>query len=147
METPPDDPELLRWMEARPPEVTGDPLLKLAAYRHAAYVAALVRDDVSALAADPVRQAVAGQLLRSATSVAANIAEGYGRSTTADRLRFLSYALGSVREALMWYESAGPALGTEIVADRLARLARVRRILLGLIVRVRGHRSHPADRW
>ncbi|HVZ50187.1 MAG TPA: four helix bundle protein [Gemmatimonadaceae bacterium] len=147
MDTPPDDPALLRWAESRPREVTGDPLWKLAAYRHAAYIAWLARDDAQTVAADVVCKAVAGQLLTSATSVAANIAESYGRPTNTDRLRFLSYALGSVREALMWYEAAASALGAEAVADRLARLSRARRILLGLINRVRGRRSHPIDGW
>ena len=38
------------------------------------------------------------QLLRATSSVALNLAEGYGKKTTKDRQRFFTIALGSVRE-------------------------------------------------
>jgi four helix bundle protein len=39
-----------------------------------------------------------GQLQRASSSVALNLAEGWGRATPADRRRFFQMALGSVRE-------------------------------------------------
>ena len=38
------------------------------------------------------------QLARAASSVALNLAEGYGRNTKLDQKRFFSIALGSIRE-------------------------------------------------
>ena len=38
------------------------------------------------------------QLLRASSSVALNLAEGYGKFTPRDRLRFFHIAMGSVRE-------------------------------------------------
>jgi four helix bundle protein len=39
------------------------------------------------------------QLLRASSSIALNLAEGYGRSTRKDQLRFFHIAMGSLRES------------------------------------------------
>jgi four helix bundle protein len=41
---------------------------------------------------------MSGQIRRSATSIAANIAEGYGREATGSYIQFLKVAKGSLRE-------------------------------------------------
>lgn len=38
------------------------------------------------------------QLLRASSSVALNLAEGYGKKTTKDRAKFFTIAMGSIRE-------------------------------------------------
>lgn len=42
------------------------------------------------------------QIIRSADSIAANLAEGYGRYTPADRKLFYRYARGSFEETKAW---------------------------------------------
>jgi four helix bundle protein len=53
---------------------------------------------VAAQLPDIERYGLASQLRRSAVSIAANIAEGFGRSARGDYLRHLSIASGSLRE-------------------------------------------------
>jgi four helix bundle protein len=42
------------------------------------------------------------QIIRSADSIAANLAEGYGRSTGPDRRKFYTYSRGSFEETKAW---------------------------------------------
>jgi four helix bundle protein len=46
------------------------------------------------------------QVIRSVDSIAANMAEGYGRYTSADRKRFYHYARGSFEETKAWLRKA-----------------------------------------
>jgi four helix bundle protein len=79
------------------------------------------------------------QAKRAADSVGANIAEGCGRPTTADRRRFFSIAVGSLRETQHHLRSCHDyGLLEEREYLRLAGLASVtRRMLESLSARLR----------
>jgi len=95
--------------EAAPPDAyAGDPMWRTRMFRMASFLAARCSTDVSHLGARVSLQ-VAHQFVRAISSVSANIAEGYSRGGTADRLRFYTYALGSAREALAWIDALGTA--------------------------------------
>ena len=64
--------------------------------------------------------------------MSANIAEGFGRPTAADRSRFYSYALGSAREARDWYFKSRLILGTEIAEHRMRLTVQIIRQLINL---------------
>lgn len=49
-----------------------------------------------------VQQTIGYQIIRSADSIASNVAEGYGRYTPADRRLFYRYARGSFEETKAW---------------------------------------------
>jgi four helix bundle protein len=49
---------------------------------------------------------VGGQIIRSADSIGANIAEGYGRGTYADNRRFVRMSRGSLYETRHWLRRA-----------------------------------------
>ena len=49
-----------------------------------------------------VQSTVGYQIIRSADSIAANIAEGYGRYTPGDRKKFYLYSRGSFEETKCW---------------------------------------------
>jgi four helix bundle protein len=123
--------------------VGGDPIGRVQAYRLAGALVEQACADAERLRRDVVTQEVAAQLLRSAGSVRANIAEGYSRGTAPDRRKFYEYALGSARECRVWYETARP----DATGLQLARLDSIRRLLLTMIrnsradtVRVRSRR-------
>ena len=102
--------------------------------------------------ADDLRQLVKGwpppdlwtvgvQLVRSADSVGANIAEGFGRESLADEGRFLLFARGSANETQHWIERA---FARSLISDDAfrARAAAVCRLVNGLY---RAHRKQARE--
>jgi four helix bundle protein len=118
-----------------------DPVERVQAYRLAVEAMRDARGDAGVVRGDVVMREVAGQLLRSAGSIAANIAEGYSRGTGADRRKFLEYALGSTRECLVWYDAL-PVDSYPL--GRVDRLISIRRLLLTMIRSAR--RDAESDR-
>ena len=51
---------------------------------------------------DKAKKTIGYQIIRSSDSIAANIAEGYGRYTPKDRKMFYRYARGSFEETKCW---------------------------------------------
>ena len=64
------------------------------------------------------------QAIRSADSIAANLAEGYGRYTAPDRKKFYHYARGSFEETKAWLRKA---VRRKVIAsdDRVSEYKRV----------------------
>ncbi|HAT03413.1 MAG TPA: four helix bundle protein [Candidatus Magasanikbacteria bacterium] len=52
------------------------------------------------------KQTVGSQFVRAIDSISANIAEGFGRYTKKDKIKFYRYASGSVKEALDWNQKS-----------------------------------------
>ncbi|MBU3968972.1 four helix bundle protein [Patescibacteria group bacterium] len=52
------------------------------------------------------KDTVGKQWIRSADSISANIAEGFGRYTKKDKVSFYRYSYGSIKESLDWNEKA-----------------------------------------
>ena len=87
---------------------------------------------VAAQLPDIERYGLASQLRRAAVSIAANIAEGFGRSARGDYLRHLSIASGSLRElqtlleavTLLKYLPESSTAGAEKASGRTGFLLR-----------------------
>jgi four helix bundle protein len=135
----------LAWERDCPKAITSDPIWKLVAYRTAFFLLDLARKDAGEAAKRGLSPELTTQLLRAVASISANLAEGYSRSTRADRLRFYGYALGSVRECPSWYRAVQDALSADICTHRLDVLARTRALLLGLIRSTRTPNSPRTD--
>jgi len=116
------------WVRAADETRTGDPLWSVQAYRLGLYAIECHNFD-RATNARLSKAAALDQATRAIGSVAANIAEGYSRSSLADRNRFYGYALGSAREAITWYDALRNELG-EATDARQSILIQVRRLLL-----------------
>ncbi len=147
MATRPDDHALVDWEKTQPASITEDSVWRLDCYRESLFLLQLARTDVASSAPRSVAGKPSNQLVSSIASVGANIAEGYGRGTNADRARFFTYALGSAREAVVWYQTVLPPDHSEQLTDRLNRLARVKRMLIGLLARIREKTGRPIRPW
>jgi len=105
---------------------------------------AVAWDDAERLRHHAVTEKVSGQLYAAVGSIAANLGEGYSRSSGRDRARIFEYALGSVRESMTWYQSGERVLGADLVSARLDKLEEIRRLLLAIIPRERDRLIRPA---
>ena len=131
-----------QWEVTASEAVRSDPTWKVEAYRLGLFAGAVAWADAEVLVRDPRGSIVAGQLMRSAASVPAQIAEGYGRRSAKDRVRYYEYALGSVGETRAWYITIREAIGAEALNARMANLLSLTRLLLTMI---RREREKPAD--
>jgi len=52
------------------------------------------------------KDTIGKQFTRAVDSISANIAEGFGRYSKADRIKFYRYSFGSLKESLDWNEKA-----------------------------------------
>ena len=95
-------------------------------------------DDARIMQREPLLRRVAEQLMKSASAIGAHIADGYGRRSPRDRIRFYEYALTENAEAETWYRNGRHVLPPDVVEERMARLTSIRRLLLTRIKRERG---------
>ena len=133
-------------IEERPQSNSGDPLQRMRAYRLACELVSESWGDVEILAHHRAMEKVSGQLYAAVGSIAANLGEGYAHSSGKDRARIFEYALGSTRESIVWFRSAEPVLGPDVVAKRVEKLDEIRRLLLAIIPRERGRLIRPSKR-
>jgi four helix bundle protein len=133
------DNELAAWDDRQPRWEKEDPIWTLLAYRLARYALDLTKEDLRQ--ARRIDANTRDQLLRSVGSIAANLGEGHARSSTRERARFYNYALGSAREACVWYSSISDALPDGVASARLAVLTRIKKLTFGLT------RKADAPRW
>jgi four helix bundle protein len=137
----PATPDIEQWERRLPDSVTGDSIWKVSAYKHALYARKCAWPDSVKVARHRLGVPIARQLYRAVASIAANIADGWSRTTGLDRARFFEYALSSAREAIVWYLAATPILRPMLTRQRMSHLAELRRLLLVMIQTERRRRG------
>ena len=110
---------LEQWLQQVPDCLKQDKLWEFETYRKALFLADLAWCDCEQLMAHRLGRELVSQLLRSTSSIAANIEEGYGRGYGRDYGRFLRIAEGSATEARGWYYRNREALPSEVVQHRM----------------------------
>lgn len=121
----------------------GDPLERMRVYQLAKELVEDGFPDAEVLRAHPITKEIAGQLYTAIGSIAANIREGYYRSSGKDRARIFEYALGSAGESEEWYDAGEPVLGSERTGHRRKVLREIQRMLKAIIPRERGRLIRP----
>ena len=120
-----------------------DPLHRMRVYQLADSLIEDSWSDAETLLKHPITGKIADQLYEAVASIEANVAEGYSRSSGADRVRFFEYALGSTRESMTWYRAGRRVLDADMVVDRRNRLEEIRRLLLAIIPDERSRKIRP----
>ena len=123
--------DFLAWETRAPAHQRGDPAWRFNAYRVSLFMLDCARRDVRDLRVRRVSVGEIDQLHRSVASICANIAEGLGRASAAERSRFFGIALGSLRESQIWYEAVDEKLPHRIAQLRCEHLTELRRLLIG----------------
>ena len=131
------------WECTVPEVIKADRIWRVQAFRLASYLSACAESDSLELEGDAKVLPILAQLRRATTSVAANIAEGYPRRSTRDRVRYYEYALGSAEESKTWYFSLRAALDSVSLEARLSLLRSITRLLLTMIRSSRPPSSPP----
>ncbi len=124
---------LTAWESHVAADEKADPVWQLHAYRVARCLVDLVQEDTTTTLNARVDPTLIAQLSRAIASIGANVAEGYSRRSAADRSRFYGHALGSAREAALWYRSMAWCLDGTVLDLRMAFLAQERRLLVGML--------------
>ena len=115
----------------------GDPVWRATAFRLAIYLLDESWLDTQRLQRYPVLRPVSGQLYRAIGSIGSNFAEGYSRSSGKDRVRLFEYALGSTREAQVWYYASRHVLEAGDFDARFATLRRIGQLITASLPRER----------
>ena len=116
-----------RWERVRPPELAGDPIWSLPAYRLSRFLAITFRQDFERVRRYSYSEA--DQLRRALNSIGRNISEGYGRVHGRERARFYEMALGSAREARESYAQLAAVLPHGVAVGKSLLLSRIVRFL------------------
>jgi four helix bundle protein len=121
------------WLTTVPEQIRSDPLWDYIAYQKALFLYDLAWFDCERLLKDVRGRAVAAQLIEAASSISANIEEGYSKGFGQDYARYLGIALGSARETRGWYWRGRKLLTPQVLEHRFNLLGEIISLLMTTI--------------
>lgn len=110
------------------------------AYRKALELFDFVVQDTAQYIRAARCQRLVSQQIASADSVCSNIEEGYGRDSTAEYRRFLSFARGSLCETIGRYRRMRHWIPSDVLQHRLALADDIHKMLTATIRRLRSEK-------
>jgi four helix bundle protein len=110
-----------------------DPLWDYVAYQKALFLSDLAWFDCDRLMKDARGRVIVSQLYDAASSISANIEEGYSKGFGADYARYLGIALGSARETRGWYWRGRRMLTEKVLEHRFDLLSEIISLLMTTI--------------
>jgi four helix bundle protein len=126
-----NDEEFAAWEGRATTSQKGDPVWRFHAYRVALFILERAGEDAARLHKRRAFPFQTDQLLRAVASISANISEGLGRQSAAERSQFFAIALGSLRESMTWYSAVASELPRDVLESRSEQLTELRKLLIG----------------
>ena len=90
----------MRKVSDVPDDDSRDPIARMRVYQLSRKLRVVCLDDAEVIRLNPITEEIAGRRDTAVGSIAANLVEGYSRSSGRDRARIFEYALGSARESI-----------------------------------------------
>ena len=122
-----------QWIARVPDVLRRQSVWRVTAYRNSSYLAACVAKDVVPILGDLRFTKNIPQLVEAVGSIGANIWEGYGRRSRADRVKFYEYAYSPAGESMHWYTAVSVAMSQDLLVERAEQLAEICRLLLTMM--------------